>query len=954
MRLTRAGALVLGLPGGRVVQHAPVAYQAFDGARHPVVARFRVRAGRLRLDLGAYDHAHELIVDPGIAFSTYLGGTGTDGGAGIAVDSTGQYVTGSTSSTDFPTQTPLYASNAGGSDAFVAKLNPAGSALIYSTYLGGSGNDSGSGIAIDGSGDAYVIGSTTSSNFPTSAGAYQSSYSGSSDAFLAKLNPSGSSLSYSSYLGSVTSGKDSYGYGIAVNGSDAYVTGLTYQSGFPTTGGAYKTTSCSDYCGFVTELDTSQSGASSLVASTLFGSAGHTDAYGIALDSDGDVYITGDNNVKPSGGIPTTSGAYQTTNSGSQVAFVTEFDPTLTSLVYSSMLGGSSYQLGLRIAVTTPGIVYVAGYTASTDFPTTMGAAQAAYGGGNTDVFVAEFNTANSGSTSLVYSTYLGGNGFEDEHGLAIDGSGDAWVAGSTSSGNFPTESPLQSYGGDGDAFVSELNPAGTSLMFSSFLGGAGADTAGGIALGSGGYAYVTGQTSSSDFPTKSALQAGLGGNAAYNAFIAKIGPRLTATAVACTPSPGETGTATACTATVTDTAAGNTAGPPTGTVSFGTDSTGMFGSSGMCTLSASATAASSCSVSYTPSVAGTHHITATYGASGDWAGSGHSTPLTVDTAPGITSQSSQTFTVGAHGTFTVTTSGTPSPALSITSGTLPTGVTFTDDGDGTATLAGTPAAGTGGSHALTIKASNGASPDATQSFTLTVHQAPAVTSAATTAFTAGSAGAFAITSTGFPTAALSEAGPLPSGVSFHDNGNGTAALSGTPAPGSAGTYPIALKAANGVSPSASQSFTLVVNAGPSANPPSATGGGSGGSATESAGGSVTVPGVAVTCPAGSAGCTVDATLTAMVSPAQDVASASARKKKHRKAKPRVVTLATASFALASGHRGAVVLRLSAAGQRLLKGKHRLAVTVKITILNRTGMRSTTVVRSFTLLAPRR
>ena len=203
--------------------------------------------------------------------------------------------------------------------------------------------------------------------------------------------------------------------------------------------------------------------------------------------------------------------------------------------------------------------------------------------------------------------------------------------------------------------------------------------------------------------------------------------------------------------------------------------------------------------------------ITATNGVSPN---ATQSFTLTVQSAPAITSANSTTFTVGSAGSFSVTTTGMPTAALSEV-GTLPSGVTFSDNGDGTATLAGTPAGGTGGTYPITITAANGVSPNATQSFTLTVDQAPAITSAASTTFTEGSAGTFTVTSSGFPTGALSEVGTLPSGVSFSDNGDGTATLSGTPAAATAGTYPFTISATNGVSPDATQSFTLTVQSAP-------------------------------------------------------------------------------------------------------------------------------------------
>ncbi|MGB7052029.1 MAG: putative Ig domain-containing protein, partial [Acidimicrobiales bacterium] len=195
---------------------------------------------------------------------------------------------------------------------------------------------------------------------------------------------------------------------------------------------------------------------------------------------------------------------------------------------------------------------------------------------------------------------------------------------------------------------------------------------------------------------------------------------------------------------------------------------------------------------------------------------------LTVDAAPAITSADSTTFTEGQAGSFTVTSTGYPTDSLSET-GTLPTGVTFTDNGDGTATLAGTPAAGTSGGYSITITASNGVSPNATQSFILSVYGAPTITSADNTTFTEGQAGSFTVTSSALPTAALTETGTLPSGVTFTDNGNGTGTLAGTPAAGTRGTYSITFVADNGVSPNASQPFTLTVVAAPVFTSPSAT-----------------------------------------------------------------------------------------------------------------------------------
>jgi hypothetical protein len=332
-----------------------------------------------------------------LVYSTYLGGFGFDAAFGIAVNSTGSaYVTGNTSSPNFPTTVGAFQTTSGGGfDAFVTKLNATGSALVYSTYLGGSDNDNSSGIAVDSAGSAYVIGATFSTNFPTTAGAFQTSFAGAPDAFVTKLNAAGSGLVYSTYLGG--NGNDT-GAGISVDDTGAaYVTGFTGSTNFPTTSGAFQTT---------------------------FG-----------------------------GGIFD--------------AFVTKLNAAGSALVYSTYLGGSADDRGLGIAADSAGSVYVTGSTTSTNFPTAS-AIQAANGGG-TDAFVTKLNAAGSG---LVYSTYLGGGGEDQGKGIALDQSGkanpnknegnnnNAYVAGSTGSTNFPTTpSTFQTSFGGGvfDAFVIEI-----------------------------------------------------------------------------------------------------------------------------------------------------------------------------------------------------------------------------------------------------------------------------------------------------------------------------------------------------------------------------------------------------------------------------------------------------------------------------------------------------------------
>ena len=376
------------------------------------------------------------------------------------MDSSGNaYVTGSTNSSDFPTMNPFQPNLGGATNAFVTKLNAAGSALVYSTYLGGSGPDQGDGIAVDSSGDAYVTGSTESSNFPV-VNAFQSTFGGGlSNAFVTKFNASGSVLVYSTYLGGT--GQD-HGVGIAVDSSgNAYVTGSTQSSDFPVVN------------------------------------------------------------------------AFQSANgegAGHSSVFVTKFNPSGSALVYSTYLGGSGCNIngssgtgnddGFAIAIDSSGNAYITGSTSSSNFPT-MNALQPTFGGtcGGINGFVTKFNASGS---ALVYSTYLGGAGVNSGNGIAVDSSGDAYVTGQTNSTNFPTMNPLQpTLGGAYNAFVTELNAAGSALVFSTYLGGSANDSGNGIAVDSAFNAYVTGRTLSTNFPTMNPFQPTLGGS--RNAFVTKF-----------------------------------------------------------------------------------------------------------------------------------------------------------------------------------------------------------------------------------------------------------------------------------------------------------------------------------------------------------------------------------------------------------------------------------------------
>ncbi len=544
-----SGNLILASSAGDVMLHKPVAYQQKDGARQPVDARFVLRSrNQVSFELGSYDRSRELVIDPSVSYATYLGGTGEDEGSAIAVDGSGNaWVTGQTKSTDFPTKNPLYASNKGGSDVFVTELSPTG-ALVYSTYVGGSSDDSGNSIAVNASGDVFVAGGTKSSDFPTQ-GPYQSSLKGATNAFVLEVNSSGSTLMYSTFLGGT--GTD-VANGIALDsGGNAYVVGSTTSTDFPTRNPLPSETGD----GFVTELNSS---GNALVYSSYLGGGTGDFAGAVAVDGAGNAYVTG-GTKNP--GFFTTNGVFQPTcgsngtcNGGLYDAFVTVISPSGSGLVYSTFLGGESNDEGLGIAVDGAGDAYVTGFTSSTKFPV-QSPLQPTFGGGvlPSDAFVTELNPA---GTQLVYSTYLGGSG--DDSGLAItvDSNKNAYVTGITGSTNFPTANPTQAAnGGENDAFVSEISAGGSALHFSTYLGGAlneNSSMLAGIAVDSAGTnIYVAGSTASTNFPTAAAIQGAAGGTG--DGFVAKYSQAsFTVANGALSPASGSPGVSATATITVT------------------------------------------------------------------------------------------------------------------------------------------------------------------------------------------------------------------------------------------------------------------------------------------------------------------------------------------------------------------------------------------------------------------
>ncbi len=581
LRIDDQGDLVVGSAAGDVHWKRPVIYQEIDGSRRAISGGFALLGkNQVGFRVGGYDHKRELIIDPTLSYSTFLGGSGNDAARGIAVDASGNvFIAGNTNSNNLAVSSAFQSALGGqtlsyiSGDAFVAKFSSTG-ALLYLTYLGGTADESATAITVDAAGNAYVTGFTTSSNFPVTPNAFQKSFGGfggngyirAGDAFVTKLNPAGNQLIYSTYLGGRL---DDAGAAILVDSSgSAYVAGSTVSQNFPTTAGAYQTnnhgaggqpdvpvlglpnTVAGD--AFVAKLNPA---GSQLIFSTLIGGSLDDLATSIGLDGSNNVYIGGST---LSSDFPTTAGAFQKSFGGTEPqnqffhlgdGFVAKFNPSGTALIYSTYFGGSGDDWVSSIAVDGPGDVFFTGSTSTRQgFPTTPGAYQRAYAGYASlpflieflagDAYVAKLNPAGS---ALVYCTYLGGSLNESATAIAIDNAGNAYVTGFTDSRDFPTTADaLQpAFAGDGgafpyfffgDAFLAEINNTGSALLFSTFLGSSKDDIGLGLFLDNSGNAHVAGVAGSSDFKlSANAAQKSFGGSTAVayyargDAFYTKV-----------------------------------------------------------------------------------------------------------------------------------------------------------------------------------------------------------------------------------------------------------------------------------------------------------------------------------------------------------------------------------------------------------------------------------------------
>ncbi|MCY6354152.1 SBBP repeat-containing protein [Clostridium sp. ZS2-4] len=501
------GNLIIGNKFGVIIDEKPISYQQIDNKKIMVESNFVLKKKENNKSVYGfkisdnYNPDYSVIIDPQILYSSYLGGSGDDYGYGIAVDNAGNvYVTGRTYSSDFPTDNGFDTMLKGSTDAFVTKIDGIPS-IVYSSYLGGSGSDYGYRIAVDNGGNVYVTGATYSLDFPTDNG-FDTHYNGNGDVFVTKID-SVPSIVYSSYLGG--SGVD-WGNSIVVdNVGNVYVTGYTSSVDFPTDNG-FDTNLSGNGDVFVTKIDVTPS----IVYSSYLGGSSWDYGWGIAVDNEGNVYVTGHTY---STDFPTDNG-FDTTLKGSRDVFVTKIDST-PSIVYSSYLGGSSSDYGYGIAVDNEGNVYVTGFTYSSDFPTNNGFDTNL--SGSVDAFVTKID----GTPSIVYSSYLGGSDRDYGRGIAVDNGGNVYVTGYTESSDFPIDNGFgTTLKGSVDAFVTKIDST-PSIVYSSYLGGSSSDEGWGIAVDDAGNVYVTGETSSKDFTIYNAFDTD---SSRDEVFVTKIG----------------------------------------------------------------------------------------------------------------------------------------------------------------------------------------------------------------------------------------------------------------------------------------------------------------------------------------------------------------------------------------------------------------------------------------------
>jgi hypothetical protein len=490
--------LVIRTSLGDIRQRELFAYQMVDGRKRQVECAFADKGNSIiGFNVQTYDASLPLVIDP-LIHSTYIGGNSTDRATSMVVDAVGRvYITGSTISTNFPTSTTVQTSNAGYMDAYVTKLDSNFSTLVYSTYFGGNNQDEVHGMAAGSNGDIYVAGFTVSKNFPIS-NAYQDTMQGNVDAIVMKLSKGGDTLFYSTYLGG-----DSLDVAnaIAIDGSGyAYVTGRTKSSDFPVAN-AYQSSLQGEEDIFITRLAVN---GKSIVYSTFLGGSKSEQANSIALDGDENIYITG---YTLSSNYPAVN-AYIALSPGTNGSnFVSKLNSNGSALVYSTYLGGTGVEYGgYGIVVNGQGSAFVTGTTSSSNFPATTNLKRRS--GNHLGAFVSKF----AADGTHMFTSCLDGDGVEWGNALTIDDEDNIYVTGMTGSLNFPVATPYQSsLAGVGDVFITKIGNDGESLIYSTYLGGSLRDEGLSIAVDGTGDIYVAGITSSTNFPITNAYQTSIG-----------------------------------------------------------------------------------------------------------------------------------------------------------------------------------------------------------------------------------------------------------------------------------------------------------------------------------------------------------------------------------------------------------------------------------------------------------
>ena len=511
-----------------LIERKPVAWQTVAGKRSPVDVRYVIHGdGSIGFALGRYDATQPLIIDPTLDYSTYFGGSGFDGSAGIAVDCNNYvYIGGVTDSPDFPDPGTI----AGDRDVFVTKLDlsqTGAKQLVYTTYVGGADRERVLGIEVDCSGKAHVIGYTESNDFPTTANAFQRDFNGFFDGIVVQLDAAGA-IHYVSYLGG-TDFEELVQVAVGDNGL-MYVVGYTDSPDFPTTDNAFQKANAGEADALMAVLDPSKSGDASLVYSTYYGGSEFDEGYAIDV-SDGIIYFAGHS---PSDNLSLENPIQPVNNGGgwSGDAFIAKIDPSQPpddQLLFATYLGGTAGEVSGGVAVDASGNVYWGGTTGSADFPST--AISPPYGGGDWDAFLVKLDTT---IPSLIYSRLVGGSGDDGIRHIVLDGSGNAYVTGGTGSDDFPTVNPIQDtykggvatvpeleWYGPGDVMVAKFDTTG-AMTFGTYLSGTGAEAGMGIVLDTLGNVYVAGGTESTDLEIVDPFRDTNAGG--FDVFIASIG----------------------------------------------------------------------------------------------------------------------------------------------------------------------------------------------------------------------------------------------------------------------------------------------------------------------------------------------------------------------------------------------------------------------------------------------